>query len=801
MVSATMAAPEVLRRLEWQAVRDQLRAHARTPMGQESAEALVPGGAGDEILRRHARADEMRRVHASLGRLPITELKHPRPVLAALQVSGRTLAGEDIYETVRLLVVARELGGALRELDPEDFPQLGAEWARLPDLEGIIGPIEGNVTASGQLDDRASPELARIRREIRQLSERLTETLEGILRAEWTGPVLRDRFITVRNDRYVVPVRTDAPRRFHGIVHGTSSTEKTLFVEPIETVEINNRLVGLREEEKEETERILAEYTGLLRAAREEIETTARVLGEIDLLEAIAAWAELEGAVRPDLVEGGGFRLRAARHPVLEATLAGTGRSMVPLDVDLPRELRVLVISGPNAGGKTVALKTVGLLTLMAHAGLPLPAEQAQVPLLGAIFADIGDEQSISGSLSTFASHVSNLAWMIDRARPPALALADEIGTGTDPAEGAALGAAVLERLRQAGLHVVATTHHTAIKTWAYQSEAAINAAFEFDERTMRPTYRLVSGVAGSSVGLTMAEQLGLERAVVEDARRRLDPSGAEAAHALDSIRALAGELERQRAELTEERRRLRDEEERRRVATAREEERRKAEWERRVDDLVSEFHTDARRLIQRLENERLRRKLDVQRARQERELRERYSEEARAARRTASVPSDWQPAAGERVVVSSFDREGEVRSVSGRRAEVKLGLSVFTVPVDDLRPVADAPPERPAPAAGRRRPALPGGVSAEITDREVPRELNLLGQRVEEALAALDKYLDDCVLARLDEVRVVHGFGTGRLKAAVRDHLDRHGAVESWRDAAPEEGGGGATVARLDTA
>lgn len=794
---------EVLHRLEWYPVQEMIGRFVRTPMGAEQLAGLLPLDDSERILTAQNRVEEIRLARVEKGRLPLAALIHPREVLGVLGVAGKTLSGRDIYETLRLLLVARDTARFLRKLDPGRYPSLGGEWARFPDLEGVIGVIDGTLNPSGQLEDHASAELARVRHEIRTLSERLTKVLEGLLKTEWPGPVLQDRFITQRNNRFVVPVRTDAPRRFPGVVHGHSGSDKTLFVEPMETVDINNQLVRLRDEEEQEVERILAGYTALLRGVREEIATTTQVLGEVDRLEAIGMWADESEAVRPDLMEGGGMQFRQARHPLLEAGLASQHppKAMVPIDLDLPRELRGLVISGPNAGGKTVALKTVGLLTLMAHAGLPVPARSVQVPFFGQVFADIGDEQSLAQSLSTFASHIRNIAAVFRRAEPPALVLIDEIGTGTDPAEGAALGMAVLDRLLGKGAHVVATTHHAAIKAWAYRTPGATNAACDFDEKTLTPTYHLVPGVAGSSIGLTMAGQLGLDQEVVEEARRRLDPGGAEANAALDAVRTLAADLERQRAEVVELRRQYEREAADRAQKARQEEERRREQWASRLDHLLQSFRAEADRMLSRLTDARERRILDRERASRERELREKFREEHRAARRLELPPEDWVPAPGVKVLVLSLNKEGVVRGVAATRAEVRLGHSVFTVPLEDLRPAPEAgtpAPPAPGPRTARRQVTPRPGIQARLADRGAPRELHLLGFRVDEGLAALDKFLDDASLAGLTEVRIVHGFGTGALKKAVREHLTGHPQVASWRDGKPEEGGGGATVAAL---
>ena len=789
---------QTLARLEWDGVREEVSGRARTPMGRESAGRLAPLESGRQVQTAHLRVDEMRRLRTRFGALPIGQVSDPAPQLSALGVAGKTLQGSEIYEVLQLLLVVREVIAALRELEPEEFPILGGWWARFPELEGVIGAIEGNLRSTGELEDHASPELARLRSEIRQLSEGLTGVLEKLIQAEWTAPVLRDRYITVRNNRFVLPVRTDSPRRFRGIVHGSSSTEKTLFVEPLETVEINNRLVGLADEEAREVERILTTYTEMLRAQREEIATGARVLGEVDLLEAVALWAEQADAVSPVLAPGSGLELEAARHPLLERSLAAEGSDhvLVPLDIDLPRDLRVLVISGPNAGGKTVALKTVGLLTVMAHAGLPVPARQARFPLLESLLCDIGDDQSVQGGLSTFSSHVANLARMLDQAVPPSLVLIDEIGTGTDPAEGAALGCAILERLRSRGVHVVATTHHQAVKTWAYRTGGVLNAACEFDERTLRPTYKLVPGVAGASIGLTMAAQLGLEPEVVEDARRRLDPAGAEATRALESVRELASRLERDRAEVVVRRRKLEAEAAAAREEATRRESRRREQWRKTLDTLIEEFRTESQRLIAELGEAKLRRAMERERVRKQRQLRERFDRPEQASRRLAAPPERWLPTEGERVLVASLNKEGVVSRAGSGRVEVLLGRAMFTVPASDLRPLPEGDAPAPSPAETRvRRARVPEGVRAEITEKVVSPELHLLGMRVDEGLAALDKYLDDASLAGLREARIVHGIGTGRLREAVRRHLSEAYPHLSWRQAEPREGGAGATV------
>jgi DNA mismatch repair protein MutS2 len=782
--------------LAWDRVCGYVADRTRTPMGRASALALAPLDGREDILARRDRILEMMRVREEAGRLPLEEVLEPAELLARLGVEGTRLGGEEIHGLLRLLAVARELRRALAGLDPEEFPRLGADWSRIPDLDHLLEQMEGRLTPTGQLEDHASPELHRIRSQVRTLSERLTSTLEAMLRDRHAEKVLRDDYITLRNNRFVLPVRTDAPFPMEGIVHGSSGTGQTLFIEPLETVAINNELVRLKDEEAREEDRILRQWSAALAGAREEIAVTGERIAAADLLEALAGFSRDRRAVPAEVGTGDRLEVRGARHPVLESTLGAQpgGEAIVPLDLTLEAEDRVLVISGPNTGGKTVALKTVGLLTLMAHAGLPVPAAEASFPLLGAVLTDIGDHQSIQASLSTFSSHVRNLASMIGRAGPGALVLLDEVGTGTDPAEGAALAIAVLDRLRADGARVVATTHHGSVKVWAFQSEGVASAACEFDEISLRPTYRLLPGVAGASSGLEIAERLGMAAEVMEEARRRLDPGERETERHLLRLRSLASDRERALEESRVELRRLRDEREEQSRRAEKKEETRRAEFARELERIAADFRKQADRLLARVKDAKERRALERVRLKEEAVLKRRLREEIGARSGPAEAgpaPEGWSPAPGERVRVLSLGREGTLRGLEGREAEVLLGRATFRVGLEDLRPAA-APGE-----SARQR--LPAGVTAELGDREpVSRECRLIGHRVEEGRVLLDKFLDDAVLAGHDEVRVVHGHGSGRLRAALRELLDEHPQVRSWRPGRPAEGGDGATVVRL---
>lgn len=788
--------PQAGRDLAWDQVCGYLAGQTRTPMGREGALGLHPTSDLGNLRARRDRVVEMMRVHAEQGRLPLEEVIDPTPLLSRMAIEGSRLGGKEIYQILHLLAVGRALRRDLAALAPESFPALGADWTRLPDLDDLIDQIDGRITPAGLLEDHASPELHRIRGQVRTLSERLTGTLDGILRSRFAEKVLRDDYITLRNNRFVLPVRTDAPYPMEGIVHGTSGTGQTLFIEPLETVSINNELVRLKDEEAREEERILREWTSWMARWRGEIEVTALRISEMDLLEALAVFAESSRAVPAAVGESDRIVLRAARHPVLEKTLTtrSDGEGVVPLDVTLEEGERVLVISGPNTGGKTVALKTIGLLTVMAHAGLPVPAAEAGFPLVESVLVDIGDHQSIQASLSTFSSHVENIAGMIGQAGPRSLVLLDEVGTGTDPAEGAALATAVLDRLRQDGARVVATTHHGSVKAWAFNTEGVASAACEFDEASLRPTYRLLTGVAGASSGLAIAERLGLPPEVVTDALNRLDPRGVETERYLARLRQLAGEREEAVRKIEGEVRQLRTEREEQSRTAEEKENRRRDRFARELEQVLSGFRREAGKLLARVRDARERRALERERARQEAVLRRKISREITArtgGTRPPPPPEGWIPEVGRKVQVTSLGREGMVRAVEDGEAEVLLGRATFRVKVSDLRPVEGEP-------TGRARP-LPPGVSARLEEREpVALELRVIGQTVEEARSSVDKYLDDAILSGHAQVRIIHGHGSGRLRRALRDMLTDHPHVVSSRPGEPGEGGDGATVVQL---
>ena len=788
--------------LEFDLVLGLVASHAGTPLGAARVRALEPLADREAIEEEHALVEETGRVLGESGRLVAGGLPDPSPVLALLALEGARIGAAEIRDLALVVLAASDLRARLLALESPGFPGLLGRGRALPDVGGLARPVLRNVSPEGRIADEASEELRRIRTALGRVGERLRRTLESMLRDPGGEHGIRDDFVTQRNGRFVIPVRSDSPRHVPGIVHAASSSGATLFVEPMETVELNNELVQLAEAEIEEQERIVVGWAGQFRERLPEVMRAIAALAEADSLQARALFGSAFEAIRPRFQEGGALVLGEVRHPLLERRLRDLGRRAVPATLEFGCQDRILLLSGPNTGGKTVALKTLGLATLMAQSGIPVCAERAQLPVFGQIRADIGDHQSIEADLSTFSAHVQALARFLRECRPPVLFLFDEIGTGTDPVEGAALARAVLERLLVPGCTTVATTHQGTLKAWAFSTPGALSAALEFDSETLRPTYRVLMGAAGASAGIEVAARFGVEEQVVEKARAYLGGGSAEVEALMGRLRSLTSELERQRDELVARESELALERERLKGKIASATDRVRREATAALEKSLREFREEGRRELQDLHDLKERARLERVRARAERRLAletERKKGEIAATLSGGEapvLPAVDRPEAGLRVVVRSLGREGEIVSSRGDRVDVRLGQAVFTVHRSDLRAVAAAP-ARPAAdpswATGGR------GLVRPIDDLGgAPSEIVLIGKTAEEGLAALDKFLDDSALAGKVEIRVVHGHGTGRLRAAVRKFLSSHPHVESFRPGGEHEGGDAATLVRI---
>jgi DNA mismatch repair protein MutS2 len=790
--------------LELDAVLAYAASFSATTTGRARVLALEPIAAAERLEAEHTAVFEAATYLARFGRFLAGGVPDPEPALAALAIDGFALEPVPLRDLASALLAAGFLRKRLSGIEGEGFDALKSLGRTIPDLQPLAQEVADHVGPDGRIEDGASPELKRLRVAIGRTGERLRRQLESFVNDPAAATIVRDDFVTQRNGRYVIPVRADSPRPIEGIVHAASSSGQTLFVEPIASVPLNNDLVRLAEQESAEEERVVRGWTERFRARKGEVAAAIAGLGRADTLQARALFAaDIEGC-RPNLGPAVPLRLVAVRHPLLDRRLKEQGARCVPISIEIDPFDRVLLISGPNTGGKTVALKTVGLACLMAQCGLPVSATAASLPAFRQLRADIGDHQSIDADLSTFSAHVRAVARYLAAADPPALFLFDEIGTGTEPGEGAALAQAVLERLQATGVTAIATTHHAALKAWAFAAEGVESAAMEFDETTLRPTYRVLAGLAGSSAGIDVAGRLGLHPGVVARAKELVGSGGVQAEAYMARLRNLSVEAEARVQEL-----RIRQEaDERARVETvealAEETSRRRDVAKRALADALKEFKEQARRELAAVRDAKERAKIERAQDRGEGRLRTllKDKQDAIAPRESSASPVPLVIAPGATVYILSLDRDGEIVAVRGDRIDVRMGSTTFTVARQDLRSRSD---EGPVPSVVPKKKTLlaslaAGARAARSSDSsdEVASELHLLGQTIDEALPLLDRFLDASVRSGGTEVRIVHGHGTGRLRLAVRAHLKGHPQVGAFRAGAPSEGGDGATVVTL---
>jgi DNA mismatch repair protein MutS2 len=779
--------------LEFDAIRESLRLETSTPLGAMRAPSLRPATAADEVLRANGLTLESVRHLEERGALPFGTLTDPEPVLGRLGVTGSDASPLEIQELLAVMKSGRDVKSSLA-MAREAFPRLWGEARDLPDLGNLIRFLDGKIGPQGEVLDHASDDLMTIRRDIRRASGRLEERLQQIVSRPEIAHVLQDDYVALRSERHVIPIRSESRHAVQGIVHGISGSGATVFVEPIETVELNNELVTLRELQAAEIRRLLREYSELLRGRLAELRLLAEGLGRLDLVMARGRLARAMKAVPADISSSGAILLRGARHPLVERSLRDRGAAIVPLDLDMAPAEKVLVISGPNTGGKTVALKTVGLLALMHQSGLFVPALQASLPLLRTVFIDIGDRQSIQDRLSTFSARVTAIARMTLELELPGLVLLDEIGTGTDPEEGVALGIAVVDYFHRRGARVIVTTHLEALKAWAAVTPDCSNAAMQFDESTGAPTYRLAHGVPGRSSALEIAGHLGLPPEILDQARSRRGTAGRLLDEYLlrlerqsSALEARLGEVVRERADLAADRTRfeadMREREERLRASVAAE-----------IETSLSSMREEGQRYLESLRDQ----EVLIRLRRDEARLAGRLRDEARRQIRRVA-PDLPEPAAqerltaGARVRVASLDLPGVVQEIKGDRVVLLVrGKRVVSSRAEcELIDVGAPPP-------GRSGPTLPPGIRLQRSQEEASGSLDLRGMLVEDAIERVDKFLDNASLDALPSVRLVHGVGSGRLRRAVRDLLSRHPHVGSFAAASDQDGGEGTTVVTL---
>ncbi|MFZ5591269.1 MAG: endonuclease MutS2 [Bacillota bacterium] len=777
------------KRLEFDRVRQQLARHAASPLGAELALAAGPLADRQEIEHLQQETSQAAEL---LRREPAADLGGWLDVRRPVQQAGQGLELEplDLYAVGQTLAAARRAKKFLSERE-QQYPLLGLLARQLNYHNEVENAILKSILPGGEIADQASSQLAAIRRNILGAQVRIKNRLEEMIRSPQMQKYLQDPIVTMREGRYVIPVKVEYRTQVPGLVHDQSASGATLFIEPMAVVEANNELRALLAAEKQEIARIIRELSRAVGLQAGLISDTLRGLARLDYALARARYSQALDGCAPEICDGHVLDLKSARHPLL------TGE-VVPVSLHLGLDFDTLVITGPNTGGKTVALKTTGLCVLMALSGLHIPAAPgSRVGLFRRVFADIGDEQSIEQSLSTFSSHMTNIVGILRQAGPGSLVLLDELGSGTDPTEGAALARAILEELHAAGARTVATTHYSELKDYAYSTPRVENASVEFDVETLRPTYRLLIGRPGRSNAFEIARRLGLAPAIVERARGLLSREQRAAADLMQEL-----EKARQKAEA-----------DRQAAAVAR---RQAEELQEKVQHLEQELREKKQEMLQKAAEEA---RLLVKNARQQaeeiiRELREkaasaeaRQREQAIAAARqelqemqgkiykrlARREPPPGPPLAGvqpgQEVFIPRFGQSGLVLAVDGQQAQVQVGVIKVNVSLAELRAAQ--------PARSERRVQL-GGMLAGKT-KHIETRLDLRGMTADEALPEVDKYLDDAFLAGLKQVQLVHGKGTGALRAAVQQHLKKHPRVKSFRLGEQGEGGLGVTVVELN--
>ena len=795
--------------LEFPLIRERLSAYAAFPPSRRLAATIEPSTDRAIVTRRLDETDEARWLLTEHPEVGIGSARDIDPIVSRASRGGRLDAGE-LWTIVETLIAAGRLADALREIERPLLHQLYRELAPLPALRMRL---EHSVDATGALLDSASPALGSLRRAVRLAHERLKTRLDALIRSD-VASALQEPLITMRNGRYVVPVRAEARSRVKGIIHDQSGSGQTLFVEPMIGVEMANAWREAELAAQAEEERVLDELTAAVAGEAEGLEVTLDALARLDLWTCRARLAEELDAVRPTLATEQTVSLLSARHPGIEG-------DVVPIDIRLGDGYTALVITGPNTGGKTVALRTVGLLALMHQSGLHVPAASGSVlPIFDDVLADIGDEQSIAQSLSTFSGHLRTIVRIVEHAGERTLVLLDELGAGTDPTEGSALAQALLDHFIESGSLVVATTHYAEIKTYAHNEPRARNASVAFDLASLAPTYHLTIGLPGTSQAFAIAERLGLPSALVADARSRLSAAQQEFESTLASIRETQSDISAAEARTVEA-------EARTRVALQEaQEERRRAREERRIAS--TEAREQAEVSLRALEAE----IAEVRGALARETLTEGRLDRAteRIAGRLATMPSEVaEPSPSESVVrrwvvgdraIARSGWDGTITAIDDQRGRATLSVNGLRVDVelDELDPPGNAggggAKTRPGasrgakPASGRRGDFGQGPRSSAIASRvsapssggrrkaaSVAASLDLRGARVDEALSLLEQYLDGAAYADAGRVTIVHGHGSGAMRDAVRETLRSHPLVREWRPGDRGEGGDGATI------
>jgi DNA mismatch repair protein MutS2 len=778
----------VLRVLEYDKIREKVVSFASSSLGKARAEELHPSSDLAEVEAWQQATAEGVTVYRLRGLIPLGGIHDIRSSVRRAALGG-ILSAQEMLDTADTIMAGRRLKKFLQDThEQETIPMLMELAEMLPELKQLEDEIRQVVDDNGDIRDSASPELRRIRGEKRAQQARIKERLESIIRTPSYQKMLQDPIITQRNDRYCVPVKVEYRGSFDGIVHDQSASGSTLYIEPAPVVRLANDLRELQIKEEREIQKILQQLSASVGQHAGELQDGQEALAELDFIFAKTAYARELRAVRPHMNDQGIVRVKRARHPLIDPDV------VVPSDLRLGEDFILLVITGPNTGGKTVTLKTFGLLTLMAMSGLHVPADEDSVlSTFDEVFADIGDEQSIEQSLSTFSSHMTNIVQILNQVDFRSLVLFDELGAGTDPTEGAALAMSILDFLKERGVRTVATTHYSELKAYAYNEPNAINASVEFDVQSLRPTYRLLIGVPGRSNAFAISERLGLRQDIIERAKsrltteevavdeliRKLEQNQHIAAQEREKAEALRRELEQLRDEFEKEKQAFYKQKDR--IMERAEEEARKAvqKAEREASEIVEELRRIAAEERGQIKEHRL---IELRK-----ELEGKVPKLKKEAKKPKAKPADRPLQVGDHVSVVHLGQKGHILEIKDDQVLVQIGMIKTKVKKDQLELL---PPEKePTRTVVGRKQSEPKRVSLEI---------DLRGATVEEGIHALDKHIDDAILAGLGTVHVIHGKGTGALRAGIQEYLKTHRQVKSFRYGVEGEGGNGVTVVTL---
>ena len=784
-----MMSDRTLRVLEFTKIREQLAAKALTPMGAEKCLALVPGCNMQEVLLWQQETEEATVILTYLGGHPMASFSDVRPALA-LADKGATLSPKALLSIAELLRAARTARDAL-VTERDNTPLLREKAQGLCTLRNLEQDITDAIISEDEIADRASSELTNIRRHLRGATERIKDKLNQMIHNATFAKYLQDPIITVRSDRYVLPVKAEYRGSVPGLVHDQSTSGATLFIEPMAAVEMGNELKQWELKEKQEIERILAALSAEVAPYASQLQENVDRLAELDFIFAKGLLSRDMYAVTPKLNQQGFINIIRGRHPLIPA------EKVVPSNLWMGRDFTTLIITGPNTGGKTVTLKTVGLFTLMAQAGLHIPADLGtELAVFEQVFADIGDEQSIEQSLSTFSSHMTNIVKIMHEVTPRYLVLFDELGAGTDPTEGAALAQSILTRLLHIRVRTLATTHYSELKAFALSTKGVENASVEFDVETLRPTYRLSIGVPGKSNAFEISRKLGLPENLIDAARELLSSESIRFEDVIANAEYHRQVAEKERelaAQAAQETIRLRDEAEKLRK-----------EMEEKRESAMRKAREDARRVLEnaRRESESILSDLkkmkknastpDAEAAALRRQLEKSIDGLSEGLARPMDdaglPPKTLKP--GDRVKILTLGSEGTVLSAPNARGEVELqaGIMKFKAHLSQLR-LVKAEPARQKASVKTQTGAM---------TRTVSMECDVRGMALDEALSAVDQYLNEAVMAGLNEVSIIHGKGTGVLRSGIQQHLRRHMLVKEFRLGVYGEGESGVTVVTL---